>query len=121
MISRSGDRKSVEGCPRDRGRFQFYIDVVKNPKVDAAPMRVYLQDLEKVNVINDYEFEVVWRKKYFLSLDMTLGLQPLPRHFYHAYEGPFDPERFNNDNERNRIIVGCGPTALSNGTRDGGF
>lgn len=101
--------KAWKDVPVTAADFKFYIDVVKNPKVDAAPMRVYLQDLEKVNVINDYEFEVVWRKKYFLSLDMTLGLQPLPRHFYHAYEGPFDPERFNNDNERNRIIVGCGP------------
>mgnify|MGYP005774332043 CR=1 FL=1 len=101
--------KVWKDVPVTAADFKFYIDVVKNPKVDAAPVRTYLQDLEKVNVINDYEFEVVWRKKYFLSLDMTLGLQPLPRHFYHAYEGPFDPERFNNDNERNRIIVGCGP------------
>lgn len=101
--------KEWKDVPVTAADFKFYVDVVKNPKVDAAPVRTYLQDLEKVNVINEYEFEVVWRKKYFLSLDMTLGLQPLPRHFYHAYEGPFDPERFNNDNERNRIIVGCGP------------
>ena len=101
--------KEWKDVPVTAADFKFYVDVVKNPKVDAAPVRTYLQDLEKVNVINDFEFEVVWRKKYFLSLDMTLGLQPLPRHFYHAYEGPFDPERFNNDNERNRIIVGCGP------------
>ena len=40
---------------------------------------------------------------------MTLSLSPLPRHLYHAYEGPFNPERFNSDNERNRILVGCGP------------
>lgn len=89
--------------------FKFYVDVVKNPKVDAAPIRTYLSDLDSIRVISDREFEVVWKKRYFLSLDMTLSLSPLPRHLYHAYDGPFDPVRFNEDHERNRILVGCGP------------
>ena len=89
--------------------YKFYIDVVKNPNVDCLPLRTFLQDIESVRVFNDYEFEVTWKKRYFLSEMVTLGLIPLPRHLYHAYPGPFDPERFNNDHERNRIIVGCGP------------
>ena len=100
-------KKVWKDVPVTSEDFKFYVDVVKNPKVDAAPMRTYLSDLDSVRVINDREFEVLWKKRYFLSLDMTLS--PLPRHLYHAYEGPFDPERFNNDNERNRILVGCGP------------
>ena len=102
-------KKEWKDVPVTSEDFKFYVDVVKNPKVDAAPMRTYLSDLDSVRVINDREFEVIWKKRYFLSLDMTLSLSPLPRHLYHAYEGPFDPERFNNDNERNRILVGCGP------------
>lgn len=102
-------KKVWKDVPVTSEDFKFYVDVVKNPKVDAAPMRTYLSDLDSVRVINDREFEVLWKKRYFLSLDMTLSLSPLPRHLYHAYEGPFDPERFNNDNERNRILVGCGP------------
>ena len=102
-------KKVWKDVPVTSEDFKFYVDVVKNPKVDAAPMRTYLSDLDSVRVINDREFEVIWKKRYFLSLDMTLSLSPLPRHLYHAYEGPFDPERFNNDNERNRILVGCGP------------
>jgi peptide/nickel transport system substrate-binding protein len=36
-------------------------------------------------------------------------MSPLPRHLYHAYDGPFDGKRFNDDHQRNRMIVGCGP------------
>ena len=89
--------------------FKFYVEVVKNPKTDCAPLRTYLSDLDRVEIINKYEFDVIWKKKYFLAEEVTLQLEPLPRHLYHAYEGPFDPEKFNNDNERNRMIVGVGP------------
>ncbi|OGV50578.1 MAG: hypothetical protein A2X49_12285 [Lentisphaerae bacterium GWF2_52_8] len=98
--------KDVEVSSRD---FKFYVDVIKNEDTDCAPMRVYLQDIDRVEIISDYEFKVVWKKQYFLSESITLGLSPLPRHLYHAYDGPFDGKKFNDDHERNRIIVGCGP------------
>lgn len=89
--------------------FKFYVDVIKDETVNAAPLRSYLADLKQINVINDYEFEVVWERPYILSEEITLSLMPLPRHFYHAYEGPFDGAKFNDDHVRNRMIVGCGP------------
>jgi len=98
--------KNVEVTAED---FKFYVDVIKDEKVNAAPLRTYLADLKQINVINDYEFEVVWERPYFLSEENTLSLQPLPRHFYHAYDGPFDGAKFNDDHVRNRMIVGCGP------------
>ena len=98
--------KDVEVKAED---FKFYVDVIKNPDVDCAPMRVYLNDLQKVEIISDYEFKVYWAKPYFEALEITLGLQPLPRHLYHAYDGPFDGKRFNDDSERNRIVIGTGP------------
>ncbi|HPN84818.1 MAG TPA: ABC transporter substrate-binding protein [Victivallales bacterium] len=98
--------KDVEVTADD---FAFYVEVVKNEDADCAPLRSYLQDLDRIEVIDKYSFKVVWRKKYFLSESITLGLEPLPRHLYHDYEGPFDGKKFNEDHERNRIIVGCGP------------
>ncbi|OGV47181.1 MAG: hypothetical protein A2017_02455 [Lentisphaerae bacterium GWF2_44_16] len=98
--------KNIEVTAHD---FKFYVDVLKNPDTDCAPSRVYLQDLDRIEVINDYEFKVYWKKRYFQSESITLGTLPLPRHLYHAYEGPFDGKKFNDDHERNRIIVGCGP------------
>ncbi|MBR4076375.1 MAG: hypothetical protein IKK25_05885, partial [Lentisphaeria bacterium] len=101
--------KEWKNVPVTAHDFKFYIDVVKNPDVDAAPLRGYLNGIKEVRVINDLEFEVVWSEPYFLAKSVTLSLSPLPRHFYHAYEGPFDGKKFNDDNERNRMIVGCGP------------
>ena len=98
--------KDVEMTAED---FKFYVDVIKNPKTDCAPLRAYFMDLDRVEVRGKYEFDVVWKKKYFLSEEISLQLSPLPRHLYHAYSGPFDPEKFNNDNERNRIMIGVGP------------
>ncbi len=100
------EHRDVEVTAHD---FKFYIDVIQNPDVNCGPLRVYYQDLESVTILNDYEFEVKWKSEYYGSLACTLGLTPLPRHFYHAYEGAFDGKRFNDDHQRNRMIVGCGP------------
>jgi peptide/nickel transport system substrate-binding protein len=70
---------------------------------------VYYRDLEKLEVIDDYTFKVHWRNRYFRSEELTLGLSPLPRHLYHAYPGPFNADKFNEDHQRNRILIGCGP------------
>ena len=37
---------------------KFYVDVIKNPEVDCAPLRGYYQDIDRVDVLNDYEFDV---------------------------------------------------------------
>ena len=91
---------------------KFYVDVIKNPEVDCAALRGYYQDIECVNVLSDHEFEVIWRKPYFMMEDITLSLTPLPRHLYHAYDGPFSGKKFNDDHARNRLVVGCGPYRL---------
>ncbi len=88
--------------------FKFYIDVTKNKDTDCAPNRTYLIDLEKIEIINKYEFKVIWKKKYFLSESITLAMSPIPKHLYHAYKGDFDGKKFNDDHQRNRVIVGCG-------------
>ena len=89
--------------------FKFFLDVIRNPKTNCGPLRVYYKDVERIEVLDKYKFKVTWKKRYFRSLGLTLGMQPLPRHLYHAYSGPFDPLKFNDDHKRNRIIVGCGP------------
>mgnify|MGYP001948714043 CR=1 FL=1 len=89
--------------------FKFYVDVVQNKDVNCAPTRSYLSDLDRIEVINKYEFKVFWKKRYYLSKSITLGMSPLPRHLYHSYKGEFNGIRFNEDHQRNRLIVGCGP------------
>ena len=89
--------------------FKFYLDVIRNPKTNCGPSRVYYKDVEKIEIINKYKFKVIWKVRYFLSKSLTLEMNPLPRHLYHAYPGEFDPKKFNDDHKRNRVIVGCGP------------
>lgn len=86
---------------------KFTVDVIKNPEVNCAAIRAYYMDLKEIKVINDHEFTVIWDREYYGSMAQTLGLFPLPRHFYMP-DGTFDGRKFNDDHQRNRMIVGCG-------------
>ena len=101
--------------------FVFYVDVVRNMQVNAGALRSYFQDLESIRAISDLELEVVWKNEYYRSLEMTLGLIPLPRHFYCPDNAPFDPLKFNDDHKRNNMIVGCGAYKLTERVRDRKF
>jgi peptide/nickel transport system substrate-binding protein len=87
--------------------FKFYVDVIRNPKIPCEHMRNYYIDLDRIEIVDDYTFKVIWKKPYFRAIDFTLGLMPLPRHFYR-----FDPENpepgFVQNHKRNEMIVGCG-------------
>ena len=91
---------------------KFTVDAILDPAVNCAAIRGYYQDIEEVRIINDFEFVVVWSREYYGSRASTMGLFPLPRHFY-APDGKFDGRKFNDDHKRNRMIVGCGPYLLS--------
>jgi len=101
--------KEWHGVEVTAADFKFYVDAIKNPDTNCAPMRTYLINLDRVEVVSKYELKIYWKCKYFISKAITLGLMPLPRHLYHAYDGPFDGKKFNDDHQRNRLIVGCGP------------
>ena len=98
--------------------FKFFIDVIRNPQVNCAPLRVYYQDLDKVEILSPYEFTVTWKKAFFGSMSSTLGLSPLPRHFYLKEGKKFDGSAFNDDHIRNKMIVGCGPYRLVRWEKD---
>ena len=97
--------------------FVFYVDVIRNPGVNAGALRSYFQDLGSIRAIGDYELELVWKNEYFRSLEMSLSLIPLPRHFYMP-DGKFDPAKFNDDYRRNDMIVGSGPYRLVKHIKD---
>ena len=92
--------------------FKFFVEVMMDPDVNCAPLRSYYCDLEGLEVIGPHEFVVRWKRPFYGSLSATLGMSPLPRHYYHQYPGKFDGKRFNDDHRRNAFIVGCGPYRL---------
>ena len=95
----------------------FYVDVIRNSGVNAGALRSYFQDLDTIRAVSDHELELVWKKQYFRSLEMSLSLIPLPRHFYMP-DGKFDPAKFNDDYRRNDMIVGCGAYKLVKHIKD---
>ena len=101
--------------------FVFYADVIRNKKVNAGALRSYFQDLASIKAVNDHELALEWKNEYFRSLEMSLSLIPLPRHFYCPDGSAFDPEKFNYDHKRNDMIVGCGPYKLLKHERDQRF
>ena len=109
--------KFVPEKPVTAHDFVFYVDVIRNPEVNAGALRSYFQDLDSIKAVNDHELELVWKKEYFRSLEMSLSLIPLPRHFYMP-DGKFDPAKFNDDYRRNDMIVGCGPYKLVKHIKD---
>ena len=101
--------------------FVFYLDVIRNTKVNAGALRNYFQDLASIRAEGDHQLALEWKNEYFRSLEMSLGLIPLPRHFYCAPDGKFDPVKFNDDYKRNNMIVGCGPYKLVKHVKDQRF
>lgn len=99
----------------------FYVDVIRNPQVNAGALRGYFKDLDTIKAISDHELVLEWKNEYFRSLEMSLGLIPLPRHFYCPEGRQFDPLKFNDDFKRNGMIVGCGPYKLIEHVRDQRF
>ena len=102
------EHKDVEVTSHD---FKFAIDVIKDENVNCSHLKSYYQDLEKVEIVNDYEFKVYWKKPFYGAVACTLGLEPLPRHFF-APDGKFDGNAFNSDHLRSKMIVGAGAYQL---------
>ncbi|MBQ9503238.1 MAG: peptide-binding protein [Lentisphaeria bacterium] len=98
--------------------FRFFLDVIRDPDVNCAPLRVYYQDLEEMKILSSHEFTVRWKNAYYGAVSSTLGLTPLPRHFYLSGKKKFDGKAFNDDHVRNRMIVGCGPYRLVKWEKD---
>lgn len=110
--------KLVKGVEVTAEDFKFFLDVIRDEKVNAAPLRVHYRDLAGIEIINPHEFVVKWKRPFYGSVALTLGLTPLPRFFYWNYPGKFDGERFNHDHKRNQMIVNCGPYRLESYERD---
>lgn len=71
--------KDVELTAAD---FKFAIDLILDPAVDCPSLRNYYEDVDRAEVVDDYTFKLVWKKKTYNSVSFSLGLSPLPRHIY---------------------------------------
>lgn len=58
---------------------KFLVDLIKNPQVEAGSARNYYQDLDKVEIVDDYTLKIFWKKKTYVSMNATLTLYPMPK------------------------------------------
>ncbi len=83
----------------------FSFDRIRDPKVDAAHLRGYYQDIEKVEALDGYTVRFHYRIPYFLALEFCGGIPIVPAHLFK--EG----EEFN-QHPIGRKPVGTGPYKL---------
>ena len=108
-------KEEVDAKPVTSGDFLFYWETIQNQKVPCEYIRTYYEDMEGVEIIDDYTFTVRWKQPYSMSEAFTLGLQPLPRHYYRPDPSWSDDEfaeQFTSS-QRNQWLIGTGPYKLT--------
>jgi peptide/nickel transport system substrate-binding protein len=101
---RQGVRFS-DGQPFTADDVVFTFEWIMNPAVAAPRQRAFLENIERVEKINDHEVVFHFERPYFNSLELAGGMGILPKHFYSKYP----PEKFN---EQLGMLMGTGPYKL---------
>lgn len=91
-----------DGAPFTARDILFSFNRINDPKVDAAPLRAYYQDIKKVEVVNDYTVRFYYRVPYFRALEVCGSMPIVPAHLFHKGEDF-------NDSPIGRHPVGTGP------------
>ena len=108
-------KKEMPAKPVTAGDFLFYWNTIQNQNIPGAdPMRTYYEDMEGIEVVDDHTFKVRWRQPYSMAESFTLGMMPLPEHYYRP-DPEWTDERFAEEfisSPRNQWVVGTGPYKL---------
>ncbi|MCL2000912.1 MAG: ABC transporter substrate-binding protein [Planctomycetes bacterium] len=106
--------REVPAKPVTSRDFLFYWNTIQNPGIPCEAIRTYYELLAGVEVVDAHTFRVIWKEPYSMSEEFTLGMSPLPEHYYRPEEA-WDDDRFAEEfvsSPRNQWIVGTGPYKL---------
>ena len=90
-----------DGKPMTARDLLFTFEAINNPENDTGPIRSYLNDVERCELLDDYSVRFHVEKPYYGHLLMLGGLEVLPAHVYGVGEY--------NTHPANRAPVGTGP------------
>lgn len=92
----------------------FYFEMAQHPEVQAAHIANYVEDIEDVEQIDRYTFQVTWSEPLYHSKSTTIGGYPLPKWLYSRTQNGEEiaeeniPAEFNN-HWSNDYPIGTGP------------
>lgn len=78
-------RKDVrwhDGHPFTSRDVIFSYERIMDPAVDAAHLRNYYQDIERVEALDDYTVRFVYKNPYFRALEFCGGIPIVPAHLF---------------------------------------
>lgn len=108
-------KQKVPAKPVTADDFVFFWECLQNPDIPCDSLRNYYAMLKDIKAIDEHTLRVTWAEPYSLSKVFTLGLSPLPRHYFRP-----DPQMSNKEfadylktTPRNMWVVGCGPYRFS--------
>jgi peptide/nickel transport system substrate-binding protein len=99
--------KFSDGTPVTADDVVFTYETTINPKIDCRDRASYFEDCKGCEKVDDRTVRFVWKKPYFLSLELS-GIVVLPKHVYKFT----DPNTFNDIND---LLVGTGPYTFTKG------
>lgn len=109
-----------DGHPVTVDDIRFSYDTINNKYVDAAPMRNYFNDIEKLEIIDGHTVKFTYKKAYFKSFSVCGGITILPEHIYNPQQFGGDEETFGtyfNTHDANRNPTGNGAYRFSHWTK----
>ncbi|MBI2082846.1 MAG: hypothetical protein HYT76_04675 [Deltaproteobacteria bacterium] len=91
-----------DGHPFTVDDILYSFDRVMDPKVDTPHLRVYYQDIEKVEKVDERTVRFTMKRPYFMALTFCGGIPLVPKHLYESGDDF-------NSHPLNRAPVGIGP------------
>ena len=92
-----------DGEPFTADDVKYTYDKMMNPKVDAAQLRTYFENIKSCDVLDPYTVRFTATERYFKSLEMIGTLPIVPKHIFEQGEPDFNKHPYG------RHPIGTGP------------
>ncbi|MBI3541056.1 MAG: hypothetical protein HY073_02825 [Deltaproteobacteria bacterium] len=91
-----------DGQPVTLDDILYSFERIMDPKVDAPHLRVYYQEIEKIEKVGSHAVRFTYKRPYFMALEFCGSIPIIPKHLFN------DGKDFN-QHPQNRFPIGNGP------------